>query len=278
MFNQITVTSVLLLLIYLIEIVNGELKVSTIFLSEDYEVPQINPGSVQYILKPGDFIGLSKISEKENDKIQKICGKSDSDSRQFKVAMGIRAMPGQFPWVVALGDEQAYCTGTIISSRHIITAAHCVSEYSYKFLPCRDATISLDPSKLKISYGGVCLRYDKDWCLEGRDMKSSKVRKVMLPKHFNDNGCENGGDIAILELDQDLEFNEKTKPICIGHFPSTFEGQLFDLGFGRDEENLSVPNLRFIDSLFSGYNEFIGNVISLPKYFLPKGQKQPGMW
>uniref|UniRef100_A0AC35FLE6 Peptidase S1 domain-containing protein n=1 Tax=Panagrolaimus sp. PS1159 TaxID=55785 RepID=A0AC35FLE6_9BILA len=223
----------------------------------------------------GDFLELSKLSKEENDELQKICGKTDFKNQNFKVSLGAQAFPGQFPWVIALGEGSAYCSGTIISSRHIITAAHCISDYESKQVPCGGPRIVTDPSKLKISYGGVCLRSNENLCPNGRDMKIGKVRKIMLPQHFNDMLCDSGADLAIIELEEDLIFNERTKPICIGYFKT--DGRLYDLGFGRDENDNQVPNLRFIEVNYNKNAPRYGNILTRPKYPLPFGVKQPGM-
>jgi len=46
-----------------------------------------------------------------------------------KIVNGEETVPGSLPWMVSLEDESGfyYCGGSIISSRYILTAAHCVT-------------------------------------------------------------------------------------------------------------------------------------------------------
>jgi secreted trypsin-like serine protease len=48
------------------------------------------------------------------------------DEQQHRITGGSTASRGQFPWQVALIVENSwFCGGSLISSRWIVTAAHC---------------------------------------------------------------------------------------------------------------------------------------------------------
>ena len=93
----------------------------------------------------------------------------------------------QYPWVVAImqGDD-IHCTGSIISSRFIISAAHC--------------TRGVDTSKLEIVLGASNLK----------DPKNSEkgVIKRQIKSFESHNKNENGVDydIAIIEVDEEILF------------------------------------------------------------------------
>ncbi|CAN7938210.1 unnamed protein product, partial [Ixodes hexagonus] len=53
------------------------------------------------------------------------CGVSKTIGR--RIVGGRKALPGEFPWQVALRSRKfAFCGGTIVSATEVITAAHCV--------------------------------------------------------------------------------------------------------------------------------------------------------
>ena len=54
------------------------------------------------------------------------CGKRDSFNSL--ILGGEETVPGEWPWAVILQftDDDMRCGGVLISSRHVLTAAHCV--------------------------------------------------------------------------------------------------------------------------------------------------------
>ena len=54
------------------------------------------------------------------------CGMPGPNSR---IVGGEEATPHQYPWMAALFiDDKWFCGGSLITDRHILTAAHCVAQ------------------------------------------------------------------------------------------------------------------------------------------------------
>merc|ERR1711997_647027 len=76
--------------------------------------------------------GMKKLSQKEptgtyeprpEHTPKKACGIPNAQPN--KIVGGVEATPHQFPWQVGLFFDRYFCGGSIISSKYILTAAHC---------------------------------------------------------------------------------------------------------------------------------------------------------
>ncbi|XP_034480579.1 proclotting enzyme-like isoform X2 [Drosophila innubila] len=132
---------------------------------------------------------------------------------------GIEAKKGNYPWIALLfyGDEYSSehrCAGSLITKRHVITAAHCIRE-DLSFARLGEHDVSTDE--------------------DGPHVDIPIVKTAIYP-HFN--RLTRRGDIAILYLERNVD---KFQPICLPHSPKlrskSFVGEhAYVAGWGSTRE------------------------------------------
>uniref|UniRef100_A0A7E4V509 Peptidase S1 domain-containing protein n=1 Tax=Panagrellus redivivus TaxID=6233 RepID=A0A7E4V509_PANRE len=176
------------------------------------------------------------LTSSENMYVQSVCGQTNYP--RARIVNGMLASRGQFPWVV-----DAWCTGVLISPRHVLTALHCASRDPINCVP--------DNSFIRttVNFGGVC-RSKNSECPNGTDMKSVKISRVLYPHDtpVNPHNCIKDSDIAILLLEEDIEFNDYVKPICIGKLDPNNLVDWKSAGYGQIENKGYSPRLRYINT------------------------------
>ena len=132
--------------------------------------------------------------------------------------------PHKYPWMVSLSTG---CGGSLISSKHVLTAAHCVT-----------------PSAASMSVTlGV---HDKN--KPNNDTKKVKVMSKHIHKDWNGNP-NNGGDVAILTLATPVKFNKIISPICLpsGDKKRYLGRRATVSGWGMMANNIQASRLQEID-------------------------------
>ncbi|XP_076749394.1 serine protease gd [Xylocopa sonorina] len=155
------------------------------------------------------------------------CGRINVDRVNPLVAGGSIALPGQWPWLVAIFivrfEFEYRCAGSLVTNRHVITAAHC----------CQYKSMNLPVVALLVSVGRYQLR---DWKENG-----SVTREVRQYKFHPDyiSGETADSDLAILTLREEVEFSELIRPICLWKGSANLKNVIgkigYVVGWGRDE-------------------------------------------
>ncbi|KAK4877774.1 hypothetical protein RN001_010280 [Aquatica leii] len=170
----------------------------------------------------------------ENRNFEKFeCGVTEDT--QALIVHGKPTTEGQYPWLVAMfhlqenGEYKFKCAGSLISEKHVISAAHCVRKDRYVNIPLENIILVLGKHNIK------------SWAVrsEIRDIKSIYVH----PDYVKPSDA----DISILVMYKAVEFTEKIKPVCLWHEETEsitgIEGVV--VGWGRDEFfNEYVPEPR----------------------------------
>ncbi|CAH4036903.1 unnamed protein product [Pieris brassicae] len=131
---------------------------------------------------------------------RKVCGKQAIEDR---IVGGEIASLHDFPWIVRLyfSDIGYACSGTLITNRHVITAAHCFNTQK-KLISVRlgewDSTIPVDCSDNRCS----------------DPPEDRKVVQTIVHPNFNPRN-DPIHDIAILVLDVPVNFTDFIKPACL---------------------------------------------------------------
>ncbi|XP_053348809.1 plasma kallikrein-like [Clarias gariepinus] len=116
------------------------------------------------------------------------CGKSGNV--RIRIFGGSDATTGEWPWQVTLQrGTQHLCGGSIISSRWILTAAHCLS------LPYTQVSVRAGITKL--SETGT--KYE--------------LENIIVHPNYNKTSVEN--DIALIKIKKPITFNNVVRPVCL---------------------------------------------------------------
>lgn len=116
---------------------------------------------------------------------------SDDPFESGKIIGGHIINITETPWQIALlHDMDFWCSGSIISERLVLTAAHCTHDVSSKDLEIRAGTENH-------KYGGII------------------VQVVKIFEHPSFNHDLNDYDFSILKLELSLEFSSRIAPITL---------------------------------------------------------------
>jgi hypothetical protein len=131
------------------------------------------------------------------------CGQPES--AKFRVVGGEEALPGRWPWMAAIflhGSRRTefWCGGSLITARHVLTAAHCTRDSRQRPFSAKQFTVRLGDIDLK--------RND-----EPSSPITFKVSEIRAHPQFSRVGFYN--DIAVLVLDKPARKSKYVIPLCL---------------------------------------------------------------
>lgn len=148
--------------------------------------------------------------------------------RKGFVKSGRDTKHGQWPFLVALVltlNGNFFCGGSLISSKHVLTAAHCIHDkYEKRKLDSDDIAVLVGRHNVKAVYE--------------RGSVSRDVEEIFIHPDWKNHTPKYDGDLAILLLSRSVEFSDYIKPVCLTNdvgMLSQFGGTVvgIDLIFGR---------------------------------------------
>lgn len=154
------------------------------------------------------------------------------------ITNGQDVLLSDFPWQVSLQQKQGphFCGGSIISSRFVITAAHCLKGYR--------------PADIKIMAGGTGSLHQLG--------NLPNIKAFHIHPEFSDwAGTINRADIALIELTEEIIYTDTIQPINLPHrdislevqTPSDYLHKLSITGWGFNQNGIIANQLQSIDNL-----------------------------
>ncbi|XP_061722362.1 proclotting enzyme-like isoform X2 [Cydia pomonella] len=110
---------------------------------------------------------------------------------------------GDWPWLVAMykrkeGSLTFACSGTLVSDRHVVSAAHCLQQ--------RSTLTSIKDIVIKVGVYNL-----EDW---GDDIIVTRtLESAIIHEEFNSTTYAN--DLLVLTFDKSVEFNNNIRPACL---------------------------------------------------------------
>ncbi|XP_035204544.1 proclotting enzyme-like [Stegodyphus dumicola] len=155
-----------------------------------------------------------------------------------RIVNGREADKGSWPWMAVVfverrnGNKSPDCGGSLVTNRHVITAAHCV-------VTGRGNT-PMEPRLLSVRLGAHDLRKEREPGAVDVNVESVRRHEQFDPRTYRN-------DIAVLKLTRSVPFTETIAPVCLPY--DSLRGQnltlktAFVIGFGTTSFNGPASNV-----------------------------------
>jgi len=144
----------------------------------------------------------------------------------FRIVNGVEAIAHEFPFMaVLLNRNRQFCGGSLVDKKHILTAAHCVAHMS-----------KYDVQNLRVRLGDHNIHQDNE-----ATHVEKRVKRVIRHKGFSSSTLWN--DVAILTLEDDVDFNNNIQPICLAKGSQSYVDNIVTVaGWGTLKEGGKQPS------------------------------------
>ncbi|XP_055612827.1 CLIP domain-containing serine protease B8-like [Uranotaenia lowii] len=130
---------------------------------------------------------------------------------------GVMTSIDEYPWAALLFYKNGYqgCGGVLISSKFVLTAAHCVAGSAYRQhgpltnIRLREYNLESDPDCVIVKEAG---KYYEDCSPNKLDRKP---RSIIVHPLYEPDSFNQFHDIALVEIDPVGEYDDFIRPICL---------------------------------------------------------------
>lgn len=102
--------------------------------------------------------------------------------------------------------QQFFCAGNLITTRHVLTAAHCMQE--------KNVARQLQPDDIIVLLGRYNLKLIGERGSEFRD-----VSRIFVHPDWKNYSVKYDADLALVVLDQEIVFSRFIQPVCMTDDP-----------------------------------------------------------
>ncbi|XP_067616863.1 serine protease easter isoform X4 [Eurosta solidaginis] len=153
----------------------------------------------------------------------------------------------EYPWMALIeytkpnGAKGHHCGGSLINSRYVITASHCVNG---KAIPTNWKLTGVRLGEWDTTTNPDCeidVRGERDCAPPYLDVR---VEKSISHPQYNPNSRNQINDLALLRLNKNVQYTDFIRPIClpasVNLRSATFDGIVMDVaGWGKTERETS---------------------------------------
>ncbi|XP_067214414.1 trypsin-7-like [Linepithema humile] len=143
--------------------------------------------------------------------------------RKVRIVGGNVTSVYDYPWLVSMNKKgMFYCAGTVITRRHVLTAAHCLKGFDIRTI------------KLVLA--------DNDHPSIGSNTIVRRIKTATIHKDFHSYSYDN--DIGIIEMDEPVSLNNIVRTACLPEDKAIdYTGALaLAVGWGRTGESTQVSD------------------------------------
>ncbi|XP_058120684.1 CLIP domain-containing serine protease B10-like [Anopheles ziemanni] len=145
----------------------------------------------------------------------------------------------EFPWYALLqyrskkGTLAFKCGGSLINSRYVLTAAHCLAN---KKIDDGETLVSVRLGEHNTATERDCFGSDslEEDCAD--PPQNFGIEEQIVHPEYDKNGKYQHNDIALIRLDKDAQINNYVQPICLptsNFIPTTPNSKIAVVGFGH---------------------------------------------